>query len=46
MRIDDGAGCLFLPGRVLGKIRVRDKKKGEWNGLELFCVKKYKATVL
>lgn len=44
MRID--VQVVFLPGRVLGKIRARDQKKGERNGLELFCVKKYKATVL
>ena len=34
MRID--VQVVFLPGRVLVKIRVTDKKKGERNGLEVF----------
>ena len=34
MRID--VQVVFLPGRVLMKIRVRDKKRGGRNGLEYF----------
>ena len=40
MRID--LWVVLLPGGVLVKVRVKDKKKGE-NWLDFLCVKKYKA---
>ena len=33
----------FLPNRVIVKVRVKNKKERETNGLEFCCVKKYKA---